>query len=370
MGVRTPESRRGGPVVPSLAMAKDLVSVYEAILRDAKRALGLPDTTTTRSKLYTLLLKDPIDPRLADVLNRHGVSASYTRTHLLSIGSWPKGVQEAMRQGLPYQDARRIAQLDSSAQRTVLAAFAKRAGEAPRQATATARAIERKLEHDRIAEAITCDEEGWVAPLPAPKRRRRGLPGALVYDELGAGWGMDQAPRKLIEGLLAAYVEPGERVVDLMAGAGIVAVAGRDSGRWVWSADVEPRHAFIHRLDARDCIGIVQSLGRFAGQVELAVIHAYKQDAWDAKSGRPTPSDIANRISQVVQCAACLVTSGGCVSVVLRPQRGPNEVALLTDLVKDALEHFVGRLVGYHIAVAARDDVDWHLLVARRRQAV
>ena len=351
-------------VVPSPDMARDLVALYEDVLRRCQRALGLPDAASTRSRLYSLLQQKPIDPRIAGVLAEMQLSASYVRTHLLSIGSWPDAVTRAMRAGLPYQDARRIAQLDDAAQREVLSSF--RASSQARQHTNQARAVERRLRHDRLAKQITRTVDGWVAPTSKPGAAVRELRSAYVYTAFDVAIGFEALPLGAVESLVRTYAPEGGSVVDPMAGAGTTAIAARGTGRWVWSGDVEPRYPFIHGLDATDAASVMDAISVRTTEADLVVLHPPSYPTWLTGGQRRTVAAYLAWIDLLVASAARFTRAGGHIAVVVHPSRTDSEARLFTDVVGAMLRESVGaRLVGYHVLVEARGDTDWHVLVGK-----
>ena len=346
-------------------MAKDLVALYEDLLLRCQGVLSLPDPNATRSKLYTLLLRRPLDPRLQGVLDEFGVSAGYARTHLLSIGSWPADVQEAMRAGLPYQDARKIAQLDDRARREVLRLFHDRGSGSSAGASLMARSRERELRHEAMARRSPVDRDGWVLPREKVEREPLPLPDTVVYREVDAAVGEEALPRSVLEGLVAAYTVPGGVVVDPMAGSGGTALAARALGRWSWSGDRMPRFAFIHEVDAADLEALRVALGARAEAVDLVVVHPPSVERWAGDTLDPLDAEYPSWIDRLVRTALALVRPSGHTAVVVRPWRRGGSVALLTDVVARAIGSSGGRVVGYHVLVEARGAGEWHVVVGR-----
>ena len=344
-------------------MSKDLVALYEEVLRRCQEVLGLPDLAATRSRLYTLLLHKPLDPRLARVLDELSLSASYVRTHLLSIGSWPDEVRDAMRVGLPYQDARRVAQLDGVARREVLDVFHARGNV---RGAALAREHERRLQHQRAAEQLPLTRDGWVPPTSRPGREPRPLSATLIYRSAEVAAGAEALPRTAAEGLLAAYTSPGGRVIDPMAGAGTMAVAAHAVGRWSWSGDVRPRHHFIHRLDASDAGSWWQTQIVHQHRADLVLVHPPSLAAWLSERDQVVPEAYEGWIARLIENAVSVACPGGYVAAIVRPHRAKEGVTLIMDVAQRGLREAGTTVIGYHLLVEDRGDGEWHVLVGRR----
>jgi hypothetical protein len=355
----------GHPGVRFRLMAKDLVAVYEALLKRAQEVLGLPDAAATRSKLYSLLLRRPIDSRLQDVLDEFGLSASYVRTHLLSIGAWPADVKDAIRTGLPYQDARQIAKLDEPQRSEVLQPFLANASEPGLTASRTARWKSRALQHEGRARALRVDPDGWVPPAEKVLMDPPPLTATTVFTAAEVAIGDEAMPRSALQGLLAAYVPAGGAVVDPMAGSGVAALTAHDLGRWSWSGDQHPRFEFIHRVDAADIDALYRAVGKWVRAIDLVLLHpptaTHDTDRWQAAG----PEAYASWLDVLVRNAQAIVRRDGCVAVVVRPWRQPDHVMPMTDVVARALSMGGGDLIGYHLLVESRGLAEWHVVVAR-----
>jgi len=283
------------------------VAVYEALLQRAQQALGLPGAATTRSRLYALLVRKPLDPRVQEVLDEFGLSASYVRTHLLSIGAWPTDVKDAIRLGLPYQDARQIAKLDEQQRREALQPFHTGAPRTGLTASRAARWRSRALHHDSLARALHIGPNGWV---PAGEKALMDPPPlapTTVFTPAEVAIGEDALPRSALQGLLAAYAPKQGSVVDPMAGSGVMALAAHDLGRRSWSGDQRPRFDFIHRVDAAEIDELHRALGAAVGSIDLVLLHppvaAPGADRWQGL----TPEAYEVWLASLVRNACLLV---------------------------------------------------------------
>jgi len=344
-------------------MPKDLVALYEDVLLRCQCALGLPDAATTRSRLYSMLLHKPLDPRVAATLDELQLSPSYVRTHLLSIGSWPEDVRHAMREGLPYQDARRVAQLDDGARREVLDVFA--APRSARRASANARELERRIQHDHVAERLPLSDDGWTPPHHKPGGAPRVLSNTLAYQRADVAIGTEALPLGSVEALIAGYSPAGGRVVDPMAGAGTTAIAARATGRWAWSGDIQPRYRFIHKVDAAERTSLIAANAGNPFEADLVVMHPPSVQTWLGAGRQRTLAAYETWIDALIENAVSMARPSGCVAVIVRPHRSDEGVSLVTDTVLRSLRERLARLVGYHVLVEARGNGEWHGLVAK-----
>ena len=360
MGLANPDSE-----VRSTWMTKDLVALYHALLERAREALGIPDVYTARSRLYSLLLRKPLDPKLEAVLKDLGVSASYARTHLLSIGSWPVAVRDAMRLGLPYQDARRIAQLDEADQDEVLRLFRGHHGRLPGKASAAARVRERELAHARTARTLPLTADGWVAAAENAVRPERVLAGTHVYTDSDAPVGDEALPRGVVEGLVATYTSAGGAVADPLAGGGSTAIAAHVLRRWSWSGDIKPRYPFIHPVDAADRVTLMDVFARVARPIDLVIVHPPLWSTWTEEGVGRTIERYEAWASCIVANAVGLVKRGGFVAVIVQPLRAQLSARLITDTAAQALSLADAVVVGYHVVVELRGAGEWHIVVGR-----
>ena len=344
-------------------MSKDLVALYEEVLRRCQEVLGLPDLAATRSRLYTLLLHKPLDPGLARVLGELGLSASYVRTHLLSIGSWPEEVRGAMRVGLPYQDARRVAQLDDAARREVLEVFLARGNV---RGAALAREHERRLQHQRVAEQLSLTGDGWVPPSSKPGRGPRPLSAALIYRSAEVAAGTEALPRTAAEGLLVTYTSAGGRVIDPLAGEGTMAVAAHALGRWSWSGDVRPRYPFVHSFDASDTAAWWSAQDQHQYRADLVLVHPPSLAVWLRERDQVAPEAYESWLARLIENAVSVACPGGHVATIVRPHRADEGVALIVDVALRGLREAGATVVGYHLLVEEHGDGAWHVLVGRR----
>ena len=346
-------------------MGKDLVALYQAVLRQSQMALGLPDLATTRSRLYTLLLRKPLDPALARVLDDLQVSASYVRTHLLSIGSWPTDIQRAIQKGLPYQDARRLAKLDEETRRHVLGQFVSSRSEF--RSVDPVRAQERQIEHERLARGLGVDAFGWTVPNDKVGRRSYTIEAVSTFRSTEVATGFEALPRRALQGLIGQYTTVGQRVVDPMAGSGTTAVAAHAMGRWAWSGDIQPRYEFIHHVDAADTSSFRNALGSNSRDIDLVVLHPPSMEHWLAQ-GSGAHSETANYkawLSSLVSNGCGFTREGGHVAVIVLPYRKPLDTHLVTDGVARDVVRANASVVGYHVLVDAATTVDWHIVVGR-----
>ena len=346
-------------------MGRDLVALYQAVLQQSQMALGLPDLATTRSRLYTLLLRKPLDPALGRVLDDLQVSASYVRTHLLSIGSWPTDIQGAIQKGLPYQDARRLAKLDEESRRRVLDQFVSSSSEY--RSVDPVRAQGLQIEHERLARGLGVDPSGWTVPNAKVGRRSYTLEAVSTFRSTEVATGVEALPRRALQGLIGRYTIVGQCVVDPMAGSGTTAVAAHAMGRWAWSGDIQPRYEFIHPIDAADPSSFRNALGSSTRDIDLVVLHPPSMEHWLAQ-GSVAHSETASYeawLSSLVSNGCGFAREGGHVAVIVRPYREPLDTRLVTDGVARDVVRANASVVGYHVVVDVGANIDWHIVVGR-----
>lgn len=345
-------------------MPRSPVRVYGELIRRARTALGVPDEVVARRRLYTVLKPDRLvqHPEVQEILRDLGIGASYARNHLLSLGGWPDDVVALVRDGLPLGVARRLAHLTPRDRRTAHHEAATIAAGTFGQRMH--RAIDRVV---RDAEAPRASlVEGWLPPAAEPESTPGPSADVWRFPVLGpSGREAEELHPDLANAILARYAGPGDRVVDLTAGAGTVGRAARRRGNPSWSGDIAPRAPFVHTVDATD---LVFDDGLTPHVADVVVLHPPTYFAWrrtrpaGTVEGREGYSEL---IGDLAAGGAQVVRPGGFLITIGRPVRVAGSVYTAIGELERVLEEVGAPLVGYHLGVDHRGTEDWHVLVGR-----
>lgn len=385
------------------------VNQYEALIQVAQEILAQDDVQRVRSELYRRLARQPLDPQIQAVLDRVQLSAGWARNHLLSIGSWNESVRRAVKAGLPLRDGTVVAQIQRQFTARKLRNQKQEAsgGEGlpddavtqwehyalqPFYATeeaVTGRGVKGEVSaaiRQRTSEilallkedVIEATPEGWW--VPSQRARSYTLPNSDVW--LYDAFSLEAARRETLHPMIARaivdkYSPPRGRIVDPMAGSGVIARAALELERWVWPSDAKPHHPRIHE---RDAFTLHREPQPGIGEAHLVVIHPPSFALWSQQKVEGTgglsndfmlilQDSYADFLSGLVEATLPLATLRGNLVVVLRPAR-------ITPYEVDSIFPFTavfGALrdkavaIAWHVAAARDGSEDWHILVFNNR---
>lgn len=371
-------------------MPQTPLTLYRSLLA----CVGKGSEHDRRAALRKMLRDSPETwpTRLRATMDGAGITRDYVTRHLLSIGKFEPDVLEALEAGLPLRVCRLVNGLPSEADREqAMAAFwqAKRAGASgallPRGVSTQVERAARRLRARQVssshAAATTSDlEGGWL--LPAPEPARPLAPPGHVWTfrtQRRSDRTAERLPHQVVEALVATYLQQGDRLVDVTAGAGTIGQTAQRFGISSWSGDIEPGAAFVHRIDAREA---KDSRGVFGEGPETKwppprcaqalVVHPPTYLAWvdqqdEASRALATIDGYAEDVAAMLAGSLDVVAPGGNVWIITRPVREKGRVWLVTSHLSELLTEFEFDLVGYHVAADNRGRDFWHVLVGRCR---
>lgn len=332
---------------------------------------------------------------LAAVLKEAAVSPGYVTRHLLSIGTFSEDVLGALSAGLPLSICRLVNGLDREEDREAalspLWSAVRPVGRAdsPLLPRGVAKHIERLARRLRalqaagggsalplVSQATLAD--GWLLPFEpmAPARGRAG--DTWIYPAPSrAARRAESLPGEVVEWLIARYLVPGDRLVDVTAGGGTIGDVASRHGIASWSGDVAPGAPFVHRVDARELMlgeGLEDTASPAPGSSQALVLHPPTYPAWldslDDRARRlATIDQYSEEVAAMLAGASGVLVSGGVAMVITRPVRANGRAWLVTSHLSEVIVEFGMSLVGYHVAVAEDGSEDWHVLVGEVERA-
>ena len=365
-----------------LLLYRSLIACFEGESEHAsrvalRRALRLPPTKWPAC--------------LRETMAAAGVTPDYVMRHLFSIGRFEPDVLEALEAGLPLSVCRLVNGLSSEADRErAMAPFwrALRAGATsvllPRGVSAQVERMARRLRSSRTAAERSADsayelEGGWLPPAPEPPTPMAPPGDVWTFPtQSRSDRSAERLPAQVIEGLLATYLQPGDRLVDITAGAGTIGLVASRLGIASWSGDIEPGAAFVHQIDARDMRFGQGTHAPDAAEswpppasAQALVLHPPTYLAWhdqqeEAAPGLAKVDGYIDYVAAMLSSSLGVLAADGTVWIISRPIREKGRVWLVTSHLSELLTDFELELVGYHVAADERGRDDWHVLVGRR----
>jgi hypothetical protein len=304
--------------------------VYEWVLEAARReGLGVGEGEIVRA------LRRLGRSAFRAFAQRLGLSPKYLRHDLLPVADLPEVLREALRQGLPLQEAHRLHRLV----RRGLLTLEDLEGKPPEALAA--------LPYPDLE--VPLEAPIWLFP-PDPRGREALSP-------------------VVAKALVLRYTQRGELVVDPMAGYGTVVEAARALGRRAWGGDIQPLGPSVERADIRHL------RERFRREAALLVLHPPTFAAFQKEGGRDL--DPEERYAAYVQYLTDLVgyslpalRQGGRLALVVSPRKeiSPKEAQEGRDFFLSPFERALAealslRPVRYHLAVSRDGRQDWHVFV-------
>lgn len=310
-------------------------SAWEQYLRvlERGRALGLGEGERAVAEGLLALPKEAFAAFAQEV----GLKPKYLRHDLLPVAFLPEPLREALKEGLPLRHAHRLHRL-------------LKRGEVGLEDL-----------RGRPAEALAA----W--PL-----------GDGELDPSKPVWLYPEDPRpealasSVARALVRLYTQPGELVVDPMAGYGTVVEAALALGRRAWGGDIAPKGPLVERADIRHLPR------RFREEAALLVLHPPTFAAWLREEGHQEPPEeryaaYIGYLQGLLELSLPALRPGGRLALVVRPRRrlSPGEWAEGRDFFLSPFERALAEAPGlrpfaYHLAVGREGREDWHLLVAER----
>lgn len=326
---------------------------------------------------------------LRQVVDAAAVSPGYLTRHVLSIRGFAPDVRRALEAGLPLAVCRLVNGLpDEDLRAEALAPLwgalqGRHAGALlPRGVAAQ---VERHARRLRLHQGKTPPDQhdvnvttgsGWLLPASAPSTPVCPAGDVWFYPAQPRASRLAEAfPPSMAEGLIATYLAPGDRLVDVTAGTGTFGSVSRRLGVASWSGDIAPGAAFVHPADARTLLlpGADGAVPPPEPSTAAAlVLHPPTFPAW--RDGLPAPTRKLATLDQYAEDVAAMIGGSlgalvprGVLILITRPERGGGQVSLVTSHLAQLLNEFDLELVGYHLAVSEDGHDDWHALVGRAR---
>lgn len=322
--------------------------VYVRVLEVGRGLLAKP---MLEEKALVKQLKDLKGEAFAAFARQAGVgSEKHLRYTVLAVADYPEAEREALRRGASFAQVERLRRLVKRGKLS-----------RERLEQAVADGTWASLLNRRRARPDWAKKPVWVFPANKRARKEEGL-------------------NPVIAGLLVEqYSEPGELMVDPMAGSGTVAKAAQALGRAVWASDIAGDGELVKKLDVKDLTG---ALGQ--ERADLLVLHPptyrwFLEHMYEPNQRyQDHPYDeYANWLSELLEHALPTLRPGGKAVLVARPQHRPGAgwkphnakgrwpfVAPLENLLA---EHDL-EPVYYHLAVSNDGEEDWSIFVARKSE--
>jgi hypothetical protein len=178
----------------------------------------------------------------------------------------------------------------------------------------------------------------------------------------------------IAEELVRRDSQPGELVVDPMAGQGTVVQEAQKLDRRAWGGDIAGDGQLVQKLDIA---ALVEALGEEVA--DLLVLHPptfawFVHNVFDARVEDPPEADYTNWLSQHLSHALPVPKRGGRLVLIVRPEHKPRPLIRQEGILRWAFvaplelllsEHEI-EPVYYHLAVSQDGKEDWSIFVGRK----
>jgi hypothetical protein len=348
------------------------LEAYEALLEGAGNILATSERETLRAWLRTGLGKRRPDPRTLELLERHGLSAGYVIDHLLPTESFGDVLKKAVLHGLPLPTARKVHALEvPEDQREVLTSFLHPSADGLSNASRAKNVEEAVLtvrSRNEFGGLISTGNR--LPPAESPEKAQVWRTNVLIYPALKrSALEREALHPSVATAVIGRYSNPGQLVVDPMAGTGVFAQAAHRLGRWSFSSDIAPdgSQPYVQKLAISE---LSETIGH--GIANLLIMHPPTFRSWSAHDPgqvERTESGYENFLNEVfLECESVLAIGGHLVAITqpARDKQGRVVADLLSAIVR-AMETPFDGTHRHHVAVSITMDEDWHIFVGQRR---
>lgn len=357
----------------SMPKAWDVYTRALEVGRSFLKSSDLPDDKTAKALL-------DLSPEDFQAYARSLGMGSTKHVHytVLAVASYPQPLKELLRQGARFSEVQRL---------HALLPNGKRKYRRKKQATISLEELERAVADgswrmliSKKPRPIRSEEPKpvWLFPADLKTRQKEGL--NLVIAEL----------------LVELYSQPGELVVDPMAGKGTVVQVARRIGRKAWGSDIAGDGELVKVLDVRN---LVRVLGQ--EKADLLVLHPPTFETWERRNWWPSTKDAYSvksyvdpyldyldyLVEGVLKPAVPVLKPRGYLALIAKPrQHRPTGttapfkrifVAPLERAIAEFPGHYVQTEQGeethpvllphaYHLAVSDNGDEHWAIFVAQK----
>lgn len=358
---------------------------YSALITALSRSAGdsplltpLPDRVDAREKalldeLSRRLTPRHYDPAATELLNDLGIARTYYQRHLRAIASWPITLRTHLAAGASlrlleehrsHAGAQSLAGLDLSGTVSV-------------QRETIARALRDQPEH------TVNGTVGWLTPEAALGQRPEALAPIWVYDPRPLATSSSLHPRVARALVHTCLPVPGGRVVDPMAGGGVVGLEARKLGHTAWVSDLVPQAEFVATFDLlngkRDLSDHLKAVipdlpDEATGFADLLVLHPPLREELISEKG-----NLDRFVVKVLEASIATVKPGGQVALIVSVLEAPGALETLVRTLEEVVRAELPRirrsgdavkptfgLYRHHVAVARDGRVGWHILIARK----
>lgn len=297
-------------------------------------------------------LKERNGEALAAFVRRAGLgSEKHLKYTVLKVAEYPEAEREALQKGASFAQVERLRRLVKQG----------------------------KLSRERLEQAV---QEGTWDRLLSQRRARPDWAKRPVWifpanDRARQSEALNSTIAEL---LVELYSQPGELVVDPMAGRGTIAQAAERLGRKSWASDITGDGQRVKKLDIKD---LKTALGE--GKADLLVLHPptfrwyvkheySRQPRWGRGN---TYDDYTNWLSGLVEEALPVIKTRGRILLITQPEHLPfrnwsskpkdekPRWPFLAPLENVLAEHEL-QPVAYHLAVSDDGEEDWSIFVGKK----